>query len=170
MPSIDRGVWNLSSRPRPTQPRLPPLRSRCFLCLALLRLSRHRRPSVLPSPNKTRHQVPLEDRFSVFHICDLRDLAVDLVKKCAVDPDADKYNGEDGQPWNVEPVFSVRLICLSYSAAAAVAAGTAAAVPSCVAPTHSFLGSSDSRICGCHKNPPQPLRFPLSRNLRALCA
>ncbi|CBN77937.1 Probable 3\',5\'-cyclic phosphodiesterase pde-4 [Ectocarpus siliculosus] len=51
-------------------------------------------------------QVPLEDRLSVLHICDLRSLAVYLVEKCTVDPDADKYNGEDGQPWNVEPVFS----------------------------------------------------------------
>lgn len=54
------------------------------------------------------HQVPLEDRFTLLHICDLRDLAVALVEKCTMDPDADEYNGEDGQPWNVEPVFSVR--------------------------------------------------------------
>lgn len=60
------------------------------------------------SQQKTRHQVPLEDRLAVLHICDLRDLAVALVEKCTVDPDADEYSGEDGQPWNVEPVFSVR--------------------------------------------------------------
>lgn len=54
------------------------------------------------------NQVPLEERLSVLHICDLRDLAVALVEKCTMDPEADQYNGEDGQPWNVEPVFAVR--------------------------------------------------------------
>lgn len=52
-------------------------------------------------------QVPLEDRLSVSHICDLRDLAVALIEKCTMDPDADFYNGEDGQPSNVDPVFTV---------------------------------------------------------------
>lgn len=45
---------------------------------------------------------------TVYHICDLRTLAIDLVEKCTVDPNVDLYNGEDGQPWNVEPVFTVR--------------------------------------------------------------
>lgn len=49
----------------------------------------------------------MEDRLTVLHICDLRNLALALVEKCTTDPDADQYNGEDGQPWNVEPVFSV---------------------------------------------------------------
>lgn len=62
---------------------------------------------IVHKQNVYRGQVPLEDRLSVLHICDLRNLAVALVEKCTVDPDADKYNGEDGQPWNVEPVFSV---------------------------------------------------------------
>lgn len=44
---------------------------------------------------------------TVYYICDIRDLAISLMKKCAVDPDADLYNGEDGQPWNMDPVFSV---------------------------------------------------------------
>ncbi|CAM9616448.1 unnamed protein product, partial [Laminaria digitata] len=51
-------------------------------------------------------QVPSEGRLSVSHICDLRDLAVALIEKCTTDPDAELYNGEDGQPWNVDPVFT----------------------------------------------------------------
>lgn len=45
---------------------------------------------------------------SVTHICGIRDLAIALMDKCKVDPDVDLYNGEDGQPWNVDPVFTVK--------------------------------------------------------------
>lgn len=44
---------------------------------------------------------------TVTSICDIRELAIALVEKCTVDPGADIYNGEDGQPWNVDPVFVV---------------------------------------------------------------
>lgn len=52
-------------------------------------------------------KVPSEDRLSVSHICDLRDLAIALIEKCTTDPDVQLYNGEDGQPRNVDPVFAV---------------------------------------------------------------
>ena len=46
----------------------------------------------------------------LMQICDLRNLAMALVEKCTMDPGIDPYNGEEGQPQNVEPVFSVSLV------------------------------------------------------------
>lgn len=62
----------------------------------------------LACPFSTARKIPSEDHLFVPQICDLRDLAASLVEKCAVDAGAALYNGEDGQPWNVAPVFSVR--------------------------------------------------------------
>lgn len=122
----------------------------CFFC-SVVTLSR------FSSHNKTRLQVPLEDRFSLYHICDLRDLAVDLVNKCTMDPDADEYNGEDGQPWNVEPVFSVRFLTSNF-VCRSTAVATAAAAPSCLART-AFRFSLARRVLAT--NPPPPSRFPV---------
>lgn len=62
----------------------------------------------LPRCSRPVKKVPLEDRMTVTHICDIRDLAMALVDKCSLDPHAVPYPGEDGQPWNVDPVFKVR--------------------------------------------------------------
>lgn len=55
-------------------------------------------------------KVPPDEIMTVYDICDIRSLAISLLEKCTVDPDAHLYNGEDGQPWNVNPVFTVRTL------------------------------------------------------------
>lgn len=63
--------------------------------------------AAIPAAMCNEAKVPLEDRMALNHICDIRDLAIAFLEKCAVDPYADLHSGGNGQPSRVTPIFRV---------------------------------------------------------------
>lgn len=49
-------------------------------------------------------QVPKDQRYKVYQICDIRQFAIGMVEKCSLNPPL-LYEGEPQMPWNIVPEF-----------------------------------------------------------------
>lgn len=50
-------------------------------------------------------QVPASQRLAYHDVCDVRKLAIEVVKKCSVDLSRSIYESDWRMPWNIAPVF-----------------------------------------------------------------